>query len=352
MKYTLAELGAICGGEVVGNPDRCIRGALDFDSATSADITFAANPKFLKRIDETAAGALILPRAFTAVGRDAILVDYPQAAFAKVLALFFPPEQCPMGISDFSRLGEGVSCGDGISISHFVSIGDNTTIGDRTIIYPGVVIGREVHVGEDVRIYPNVTIMSGCKIGNRVIIHAGTVIGSDGFGFAPEGEIYRKIPHTGIVEIGDDVEIGALNAIDRATFGSTSIKQGVKTDNLVHVGHNVTVGENSILVAHVGISGSTALGKHVVMAGQSATAGHITIGDNVIVGGQSGVTKSLEANQIVSGTPAMQHRLWLKVSRVLPRLPDLIKKVVNLEKRLSLLEKQRSEGPYADKKGV
>lgn len=352
MEYTLGKLGAITGGEVVGNPDRRIRNTSDFDNATSTDITFAAGAKFLKRIDETAAGALILPRSCAGIDRDAILVDNPQVAFAKILAFYHPLEQCPKGISSFAQLGERVTCGTDISISHFVTIGDDTVIGDRTILYPGVVIGSNVHIGEDVRVYANVTIMSGCKIGRRVIINAGTVIGSDGFGFAPEGERYRKIPHIGNVEIEDDVEIGALNAIDRASFGSTTIKQGAKTDNLVHVGHNVTVGENTILVAQVGLAGSTKLGRHVVMAGQSGTAGHITIGDNVMVGGQSGVAKSLEANQLVSGTPEMPHRLWLKVTRLLPRLPDLSKKMKNIEKRLSLLENQDSEGMDTDKAGV
>ena len=188
-------------------------------------------------------------------------------------------------------------------------------------------------------IHPNVTILERCKIGNRVIIHAGAVIGSDGFGFAPEGEKYYKVPQIGIVQIDDDVEIGALNAIDRATFGKTWIQRGVKTDNLVHIAHNVIVGENSILVAQVGISGSVTIGKHAVFAGQAGVAGHLNIGDNVIIGPQAGVAKSVPNGEVLSGSAAIPHRLWLRVQRVLPMLPEILKRLAEVEKRLKKIEK-------------
>jgi UDP-3-O-[3-hydroxymyristoyl] glucosamine N-acyltransferase len=175
-----------------------------------------------------------------------------------------------------------------------------------------------------------------------VTIHAGTVIGSDGFGFASDGKTYYKIPHIGIVQIEDDVEIGAGNTIDRATFGKTLIKRGVKTDNLVQIAHNVTVGEDTILVAQVGIAGSTTIGKHVVVAGQVAIAGHLSIGDNVTVGGKAGVTKSVPNGEIVSGTPEMPHKLWLRVQRVIPRLPELKKKLLDIEKRLKKIEEREN----------
>ena len=175
-------------------------------------------------------------------------------------------------------------------------------------------------------------------IGNRVIIHAGSVIGSDGYGFAPDGDKYYKIPQKGIVQIDDDVEIGACNTIDRATLGKTWIRQGVKTDNLVQIAHNVTVGENTLLVAQVGISGSTIIGKHAILAGQAGIAGHITIGDNVTVGPTAGVAKSVPDNQIVSGAPAMPHRLWLRVQKIIPMLPELSKKLSEIEKKLNEIE--------------
>jgi UDP-3-O-[3-hydroxymyristoyl] glucosamine N-acyltransferase len=189
-----------------------------------------------------------------------------------------------------------------------------------------------------VTLFPNVTILARCRIGNRVIIQAGTVIGSDGFGYAPDGRTYRKIQHVGIVQIDDDVEIGAGNTIDRATFGRTWIQRGVKTDNLVHIAHNVTVGEDTVLVAQVGISGSVTIGRHVVIAGQAAVSGHLEIGDDVIIGPRGGVAKSLPNGVVVSGGPEMPHRTWLKVQRIMPRLPEFKKKLDEFEKRLKKLE--------------
>jgi UDP-3-O-[3-hydroxymyristoyl] glucosamine N-acyltransferase len=220
-----------------------------------------------------------------------------------------------------------------------VVIGRQVTVGDQVWLHPGVVIGDRVAIGNDVIIHPNVTIQAGTVIGSRVIIHSGTVIGSDGFGFAPDGTVYHKIPHTGIVQIDDDVEIGANNTIDRGTFGQTRIGKGVKTDNLVHVAHNVTVGENTVLVAQVGISGSVTIGKNAVLAGQAGVAGHLTIGDHATVGPQTGVGKSVPDGQIVSaGIPEMPHRLWLRVVRTIPRLPDISKRLRGLEKRFKKIE--------------
>jgi UDP-3-O-[3-hydroxymyristoyl] glucosamine N-acyltransferase len=197
------------------------------------------------------------------------------------------------------------------------------------------VIGDKVSIGNDCTIYPNATILERCVIADRVIIHSGTVIGSDGFGFAPDGKSYYKIIHTGNVQIDDDVEIGANNTIDRATFGTTRIGRGVKTDNLVHIAHNVVVGENTVLVAQVGISGSVTIGKNVIMAGQAGVAGHLTIGDGATVGPQTGVGKPVPDGQIVSsGIPEMPHRLWLRVQRLIPKLPDLSKRLSKMEKKV------------------
>jgi UDP-3-O-[3-hydroxymyristoyl] glucosamine N-acyltransferase len=220
-----------------------------------------------------------------------------------------------------------------------VFIGDDVTLGDRVTVHPGVVIDNRVTVGDDVVLHPNVCILERCEIGDRVIIHAGSVIGSDGFGFAPDEGHYHKIPHIGSVRIDDDVEIGACNTIARATFGKTWIKRGVKTDNLVTIAHNVVVGEDTVLVAQVGIAGSVTIGDHSILAGQAGVAQHVTIGNRVTVGGQAGVAKSVPDDQIVSGTPEMPHRLWLKVSNIIPKLPDMKKKIRELEKRIERLEK-------------
>ena len=193
-------------------------------------------------------------------------------------------------------------------------------------------------MGDDVQIHPNVTIADGCRIGSRVVIQSGSVIGSDGFGYAPDGDRYFKIAHTGHVQIDDDVEIGANNTIDRGTFGCTHLQHGVKTDNLVHIAHNVVVGPHSILVAQVGISGSATLGRHVVLAGQVGVTGHLHIGDYVMAGGKAGISKSVPDGQIVSGAPEMPHKLWLRVQRIIPRLPELRHKIKALERRLKRLE--------------
>jgi UDP-3-O-[3-hydroxymyristoyl] glucosamine N-acyltransferase len=187
-------------------------------------------------------------------------------------------------------------------------------------------------------LHPNVSILERCELGNRVIIHAGSVIGSDGFGFAPHEGGYAKIPQTGIVRIDEDVEIGACNTIDRATFGMTWIKRGVKTDNLVHIAHNVVVGEDTVLVAQVGISGSVKIGNRSILAGQVGVSQHVSIGDRTTVGPQSGVAKSVPDDQVVSGSPAMPHRIWLKVSNLVPKLPEMKKKIAELEKRIGRLE--------------
>ncbi len=341
MEITLARIAEVVEGDIKGDFNKNIRGAAPFDDATPDDITFAVNPKFLGKINETGAGAVIVPRDFQGSSKNIVRVENPQVAFAKILNLFHPPLKPEIGINSTAHIGKDFVCGKDVSIAPFVVIGNNVSLGDRVILHPGVVIGDSVVIGNDVRIYPNTTVLERCRIGSKVTIHAGTVIGSDGFGFAPDGEKYYKIPHTGIVQIDDDVEIGAGNTIDRATFGKTWIKSGVKTDNLVHIAHNVTVGENTVLVAQVGISGSVTIGKHVILAGQAGVSGHLAIGDDVTIGPQAGISKSVQSGAVVSGTPEMPHRLWLRVQRIIPRLPELKKKLSEIENRLKKIEELR-----------
>ncbi len=341
MKISLGEIAKIVGGKVVGDSDKMITGVAPFEDAGSDQITFAGNAKFLKKINETKAGAILTSPETTCDSKNLVVVEKPKVAFITILPHFNPPAKREGFISQDARVGDNFICGEDVTIHHFVTISDNVTIGDRVVLFPGVFIGENAKLGDDVVISPNVTIYDHCQIGNRVLIHAGTVIGSDGFGFVPDGEIYHKIPQTGIVQIDDDVEIGALNAIDRATFGKTWLKNGVKTDNLVHIAHNVTVGENCVLAGMVGLAGSVNVGKHVVMAGQVGVGDHLTIGDNAIIGPQAGVAKSVPEGTVVSGTPEMPHRSWLKVSRILPKLPELKRKIADLEKRLLKIEDEQ-----------
>jgi len=341
MELPLSSIAEIVEGEVSGDGNQKIRGAASFEDAKDDEITFAGQSKFLKGIEDTDAGAVIVPKNFQASTKNIVRVDNPQLAFIKVLNLFQPSLKPAAGISKDACIGKAFICGEDVSIAPFSVIGNHVAFGHRVVLYPNVVIGDNVTIGNDVKIYPNVTILERCVIGDRVIIHAGTVIGSDGFGFTPEGGKHHKIPHVGIVRIDNDVEIGAGNTIDRATFGETRIHSGVKTDNLVHIAHNVIVGENSLLVAQVGISGSVTIGKNAILAGQAGIGGHLDIGDNAIVGPQAGVAKSVPDGETVSGTIAMPHRAWLRVQRIIPKLPELARKLSEIDQRLKNLEEKQ-----------
>jgi UDP-3-O-[3-hydroxymyristoyl] glucosamine N-acyltransferase len=339
MKISLSKIAALVQGNIVGNAEEMIRGVAPFELAGEGQITVAGTSKYLKKMDNCAAAAVIVPLDFKADTHNLLQVDNPMVAFAKIMQYFHAPIQPAAGIDPGAAIGEDFSCGQNVTVGPQVVIGRRVAVGERVWIQPGVVVGDEVVIGDDVTIHPNVTIQAQCIIGNRVIIHAGTVIGSDGFGFAPDGECYHKIPHTGIVQIDDDVEIGANNTIDRGTFGKTYIGRGVKTDNLVHVAHNVSVGDNTVLVAQVGISGSVTIGKNAILAGQAGVAGHLTIGDGATVGPKTGVGKPVPDGQIVSaGIPEMPHRLWLRVVRMIPKLPEFGKRLAKLEKKLKRLE--------------
>lgn len=338
---TTGSLADLVQGRVVGDHSVRIYGAAPFELAGQQDISVAGNARFLKRIADCRAAAIIVPAGIEPPGLNLIQVDQPMVAFAKVVQWFHPPLKPYDGVHPRAVIGREFSHGKDLSVGASAVVGNHVTFGDGVWLEPGVVVGDHVSIGDNVMIHANVTLKEGTIIGNRVIIHSGSVIGSDGFGFAPDGNSYHKIPHTGIVEIHDDVEIGANNAIDRGTFGKTTIGKGVKTDNLVHIAHNVNVGENTVLVAQVGIAGSVTIGHNAVLAGQAGIAGHLTIGHHATVGPQTGVGKSVPDGQIVSaGLPEMPHRIWLRVVRTIPKLPDISKRLLRLEKRFRNIEKK------------
>jgi UDP-3-O-[3-hydroxymyristoyl] glucosamine N-acyltransferase len=235
-------------------------------------------------------------------------------------------------------ISETATIGADVTVYPGASIGKNVAVGARTVIYPGAVIYDNVGIGDDCTIHANAVVRERCRIGNRCILQPGAVIGSDGFGYAPDGNSYYRIPQIGIVVLDDDVEIGANSCIDRAAVDVTRIGRGTKLDNLVQIAHNCEVGEDCMIVSQVGISGSAKIGNHVTLAGQVGVAGHLTIGDNVLVGAQSGVPSSLAANAAYSGSPTMPHKEWLRSAMVVPRLPELKKTVSSLEKRIAELE--------------
>ena len=344
MTVALREIAKLVNGEVVGDPECLIDSAGPIDSAGDRQITFAEKGAGLKRIAFTKAAAVLVPSDVTEKGKNLVRVQNPRLAFAKVLGLLHPLQRPAPGMHPSAVIGQDCRIGEQVSIGAGVVIGDRVTIGERTILHPLVAIGNDVIIGDDTQIYPHVAILERCCIGRRVIIQAGTVIGSDGFGFVLDGGRHCKIPQIGIVQIDDDVELGAGNTVDRASFGRTWIQTGVKTDNQVHIAHNVVVGEHTLLVAQVGIAGSTTIGHHAILAGQAGISGHIEIGNRAVVGPKTGVAHSVPDNQIVSGGgAAMPHRTWLRVQQTLPNLPDLQKHVRQLEKRLAELEKASSD---------
>ncbi|MCB5247171.1 MAG: UDP-3-O-(3-hydroxymyristoyl)glucosamine N-acyltransferase, partial [Candidatus Cloacimonetes bacterium] len=235
-------------------------------------------------------------------------------------------------------IGTNVTLGEGISIYPGAVVGNNVTIGDRVVIHPGAVIYDGATIGDDSVIHANAVVRERCRLGKRCKLQPGAVIGSDGFGYAPDGPSYYPIPQIGIVVLEDDVEIGANSTVDRAALEVTLIKRGTKLDNLVQVAHNCQIGEDCMIVSQVGIAGSSKIGNHVTLAGQVGVVGHVSIGDNVIVGAQAGVPSALAPNAYYSGSPAMPHKDWLRVMGVLPRLPDMRKKVSELEKKIAALE--------------
>lgn len=338
--YSLQEIADSVEGQLVGDSQKRISGVAPIESAGPDQITFAGSNKYLKQIDKIDSGAIIVPETVGSIsGANLILVKNPQLAFAKIAQRFHPPHRPAPGIHARAWTGNAVNVADNVFIGPFSAIGDRSSIGENTIIHTGAYIGNDVVIGADTVIHPNVSVMNGCRIGNRVIIHPGTVIGSDGYGFVQDGGKHHKIPQIGIVQIDDDVEIGACNTIDRAAFGRTWIQRGVKTDNLIHIAHNVVIGEDSLVVAQVGIAGSTRIGHHAILAGQAAISGHLTIGNHVTVGPMTGVGRNIEDGQVVSsGSPSMPHRTWLRVQRVIPNLPKMKKKISDLEKKLADLE--------------
>ncbi len=330
----LAQIAELVQGKIKGDDRIVINGVAPFDQARRTDITMAAEAKYTHRIEGCQAGAVIVPENCPATVGNLLLVENPRAAFAKIMAHFHPEPKSRDMVSKTACIGQHVSLGKQVDIGDFVSIGNHACVGDRVILGPGVFLGDHVVIGDDTTIAANVVIKAHCHLGRRGLIQAGTVIGSDGFGFAQEGGRHLKIPQTGNVIIGEDVEIGANNTIDRGTFGSTRIGNGVKTDNLVHIAHNVDVGDYTLLLAQVAIAGSVTIGKHTILAGQVGVAPHVTLGDQVMVGPQSGVGKSIPDKQVFTGTPAMPHRLFLKVSQILKSLPDLRKRILRMEKKI------------------
>lgn len=340
LTFSAAQIAEITGGRICGDAERTINGIAGIKDAAADQLTFAGNKRFEEQFLNTKAGIILVCPDFADAdvsNRTLIVCDNVDIAFAKMASLYAeePPAAVP-GIHPSAVVDPSAKLGENVSIGANAVIERDAVIGDNTVIGAGCYIGHEVKIGSDSCLSPNVTVMYRCIVGSKTIIHSGVVIGADGFGFIPGPRGLVKVPQTGIVQIGNDVEIGANTTIDRARFGCTMIKDNVKIDDQVMVGHNVAVGESSILVAQCGIAGSTELGRGVIIAAQAGINGHITLGDGVQVAGQSGVVKSLPAGSIVVGGPAENQRDF--IARI-----TLPKKVGKLEARIKALEAELAE---------
>jgi UDP-3-O-[3-hydroxymyristoyl] glucosamine N-acyltransferase len=337
----LKELADMLGAELIGPADIDIRGAAGVTDAAEGQITFITGRNHLKDLERSRASAVLVPLDTPALHLPLLRLKNPRLAFARTLELFYVKPYQASGVSEKAAIGANVVIGADPSIHPFAVLADDVKIGERVTVHPGVSIGRGSAVGDDSVIHANVSIGENIRIGKRVIINSGAVLGREGFGFVTDGGRHHKIPQVGGVIIEDDVEIGANSTIDRATLGNTVVKQGTKIDNLVHIAHNVTLGEHCILVAQVGISGSCTIGNWVVLGGQVGMADHVTIGDRVMVSAQSGIIKDIEPAQTVGGTYTMPQRDWLKVQAVLPKLPELKKRISDLEKEIEELRARK-----------
>jgi len=338
---TLAALSELVGGRLVGDGATVVDGLADLESANAGQLTFLTHEKNIDLLSRSQAAAAVVPISVMEYALPVIQVRDPNLAFAIIHNHFLDHSFHVKGIDSRAVVGLDCQIPEAVTIGPLVVLGKGVILGQRVTLEPGVVVGDDVRIGDDTTLKANVTVGTGTIIGCRVTVHAGTVIGSDGFGYATDHLGHHiKRPQVGIVQIDDDVEIGSNVCIDRATFGKTWVKRGVKIDNLVQIGHNVVVGEDSIIVAQVGISGSTTLGTGVVLGGQAGVAGHLTIGDRVMAAAKTGIHADLPAKAVVSGFPAISHPLWLRISSLLVKLPEVVKDVRALKKQITELNRQ------------
>ncbi|MBT3366724.1 MAG: UDP-3-O-(3-hydroxymyristoyl)glucosamine N-acyltransferase [Nitrospina sp.] len=338
----LEKIAELVGGTLKGDGSLEISGLQGLEQAQKGHITFLSKKLLLDTLNRSQVSAVLVKEAVdTSISQ--VIVASPELAFARLLREFHPEPKPKPGIHDRAVVGENVKLGEQVTLSAGVCVGNDVVIGDHVHLFPNVVVGEGCQIGSHTIIHPNVTLYRNTELGNHVILHSGVVVGADGFGYTlDEKGAHFKINQIGRVVIEDHVEIGANSCIDRAAMGTTRIKQGTKIDNLVQVAHNCTVGEHSILVAQVGLAGSCTLGHHVVLAGQVGVADHVTLGDQVTLAAQSGTFRSIESNNVYGGHPAVPLGEWKKYVTVLPKLPEMARKMRDLEARLKEIEDNRS----------
>lgn len=343
MEFTAEQIANVIGGRVEGNKDAKVHTFAKIEEGTERAISFLSNPKYTHYLYNTKSSIVIVNEDLELekdVDATLIRVKNAYESIAKLLQIYEASKPKKTGVAPQAYIAPSAKLGNNCYVGPFAYVGEGAEIGDGCQIYPHAVIGDNVKVGTNCIFYPNTTIYQGCKIGNNVTIHAGSVIGADGFGFAPGADGYDKIPQIGIVVIEDNVEIGANTCVDRSTMGATVIHKGVKLDNLVQVAHNVEIGENTVMSAQVGIAGSTKVGSWCMFGGQVGLAGHITIGDKTFLGAQSGVPGSLKGGEELIGTPPMNPRAYFKSQAIFRRLPDMYKDLNDAKKKIEELNEK------------
>jgi len=341
----LRELAGRLACELLGDGEVEIHGVSGLEQAGTGDLTFLANPRYAPMLAATRATAVIVASAGESP-LPRLVSDNPYLAFARAVALVCPKAPPAPGVHASAQVHPSAVLGRDVHVGALAVVGARARVGARSVLHPHVVVYDEVTIGEDCLLHSGVQVRERCRLGDRVIVQNGAVIGGDGFGFARDAEgRYHKFPQVGTVVIEDDVEIGALCAVDRAALGETRIGHGSKLDNLVQVGHSVTIGSDTVLCGQVGIAGSSRIGSGVTLAGQVGVAGHLTIGDRAIATAQTGIPSSVEPGTVVSGYPAIENRAWLRSSAVFARLPELQKRVRELERRLQSLLSPGRTGP-------
>jgi UDP-3-O-[3-hydroxymyristoyl] glucosamine N-acyltransferase len=335
----LRDLAARLGCQLRGEPDIEITGVSGMERAGPTDLTFLANPKYATKVKDTRAAAILVSEPLPGPVPASLISANPYHDFARALALFYQPPRPLPGIHPRAEIAASARIGEGASIGAYAVVGEHVVIGRNAILHPHVVIYEGAEIGDDFYAHSHAVVREFCRIGHRVLLQNGVVVGGDGFGFAKTSEgRHFKIVQSGITVIEDDVEIQSLSSVDRATVGETRVKRGAKIDSLVQVGHASVVGEDNILCAQVGLAGSSILGNDVLLAGQAGVSGHLTIHDHAVVYAQSGIGGDVEPGAAVSGSPAFDAKQWLRAVTAFQKLPDLLRTVRQLEKRLEKLE--------------
>lgn len=342
MEFTAKQIANAIDGRIEGDGNVTVNGFAKIEEGRPGTITFLANPKYTHYIYDTKASVVLVAdgvQLARPVSATLIRVKDPYECIARLLQLYQAAQPKKTGVSPQACIAASASIGEGCYVGPLACVGEGVVIGPGSQIHPHAVIEDGVTIGSDCIVYPNVTIYPGCRLGDRVTIHAGAVIGADGFGFAPGPDGYDKIPQIGIVEIGDDVEIGANACVDRSTMGATVIRRGVKLDNLVQIAHNVEVGEHTVMSAQTGVAGSTKIGSWCMFGGQVGVAGHAVVGDKTVLGAQSGVPGNLKGGATLIGTPPMEPKAYFKSIALTRRLPEMNRRMADLQKQVEQLKK-------------